>query len=208
MTFTVTTCLWNSNGHSLPGSRAYSESWVEKLHAAFRRHLTVPFEFVVFTDRDRKFSRGIGQERLSAKTPDYGSFLEPFRLDRPMLSVGLDTLILANIDNLARYCLTAAKIAVPRDPYQPDRCINGVVLSPAGHRHVWDEWNGKCNDMERMRQLNTVFIDDLFPGAAISFKAHDVRRKGTQGAQICYFHGFPKMSDLPNDKMIRKHWRV
>jgi len=208
VTLCVTTCLWDANWHSLPGSRAYSEDWVEKLHAAFRRHLSSAFDFVVFTDRDRQFSPGIEQKRLTAKVPTYGSFLEPFRLNAPMISVGLDTLILANIDDLARYCLTADKIAVPRDPYMPEQSINGVVLSPAGQRRVWTEWDGACTDMDRMRQLDTVFIDDLFPGSCISFKAHDVRRKGTQGARIVYFHGVPKMSDLPGDKMIRKHWRV
>jgi hypothetical protein len=203
----VATCLWDANRHSLAGSRCFNELWVEKLAAGFRRYLTIPHRFVVFTDRDRRFSRGIYQERLTADEPDYGSFTEPYRLNEPMILVGLDTLIIRNIDNLSHYCLTADKIALPRDPYQPDRSINGVALVPAGQRRIWDEWDGS-DDMTWLRKQDTAFMDDLFPGAARSFKAHDVRRKGTQGAQVVYFHGFPKPNDLINDKMVRKHWRL
>ncbi len=201
----VTTCLWNSNGFSLPASRCYSESWVEKLHAGFRRNLTVPFRFVCFTDEERHFSRGVEQEPLTAEVPDYGSFIEPFRLNEPMIAVGLDTVIVGNIDHMARHCLSASKIAVPRDPYQPHRCINGVVLSPAGQRRVWDEWNGE-NDMEWMRRQDTVFIDDLWPGEVLSLKFHDIRRKGLQGARIVYMHGRPKQPELGHLPWVKEHW--
>lgn len=206
---TCATCFWDSNAASHSFSRCYNESWVEKLHAGFRRNLTVPFRFIVWTDRERRFSRGVEQERLTG-TPDYSNMIEPFRLNEPMILVGLDTLIVGNIDHLAKYCLESDKIALPRDPYALKRSINGVALIPAGWRHVWSDWTTRDtqNDMERLRDFDTNFIDDLWPGHVVSMKAHDVRRKGLQDARVCYFHGFPKMHEMAEHVFVRDHWHV
>lgn len=61
--------------------------------------------------------------------------------------------------------------------------------------------------MEWMRGQNTVFIDDLWPGEVLSLKAHDVRRKGLQGAKIVYMHGRPKQNELGQFDFVRDHWR-
>lgn len=202
----VTTCLWDANKHSPPTSRCYDESWVEKLYRGFRRNLTGRFRFVLFTDRLRKFSEPIEQEMLSVPEPDFGSFTEPYRLNEPMIQVGLDTVIVGNIDHFWNYCIADEdrKILLPRDPYKPERSINGVALVPAGQRRIWDEWRGE-NDMEWLRQHDTGFIDDIWPGHCLSLKAADVRRKGLQGARIIYFHGTPKMHQL-NLPWLKDHW--
>lgn len=202
----VATALWDANRHSLDFSRMYDESWVEKLHASFRRNLTVPFRFVLFTDRERQFSVRIDQERLNAEVPDYGSFTEPYRLNEPMILVGLDTIITGNIDHLADYCMTADVIALPRDPYALHRACNGVALVPAGNAKVYEDWRGE-NDMEWMRQQPHVFIDDLFPGQVVSYKGH-VRQHGLGDVRICYFHGAQKPHELAQSvPWITEHWR-
>lgn len=202
----VATCLWDANEHSQPFSRCYDESWVEKLYRGFKRNLSLRFRFVLFTDRDREFSEPIEQRRLTEVIPDYGSFTEPYRLNEPMILVGLDTVIVGNLDHFWNYCFTAEKIALPRDPYQPSRSINGVGLVPAGHRAIWDNWRGE-NDMEWLRQHDTVFIDDMWPGHCLSLKAYDVRRRGLQGARIVYLHGNPKQPDLMHLDWMKEHWR-
>jgi hypothetical protein len=201
----VATCLWNANDKSQPFSRCYNESWVEKLYRGFARNLTIPFKFVVFTDRDRVFSEPIVQKRLITAKPDYGCFIEPYRLNEPMILVGLDTVIVRNIDHLAKYCLEGEEIALPRDPYQPERSINGVALIPAGHRHVFDDWRGE-NDMEWLRTFPWQPIDDRWPGQCLSIKFHDVRRKGLQDARVIYAHGRPKQNDLMHFDWIKEHW--
>lgn len=203
------TCIWDANEASHSFSRCYNETWVEKLHAGFRRNLTVPFRFVVWTDRRRHFNRGIDQMWLTQPT-SYASMIEPFSLGAPMILVGLDTLIVGNIDRMAVYCLDATKITLPRDPYMPTRSINGVVLAPAGWQRVWDGWETKDtqSDMERLRDFDTNFIDDLWPGQVVSMKAHDVRRKGLQDAKIVYFHGVPKMHQMSEHAFVREHWRI
>lgn len=192
----VVTCLWDANRHSMPFS-VYDESWVIKLHAGVGRHLTKPFRFVCFTERERKFPAGIGQERLSSCEPDYGFFVEPYRLNEPMILMGLDTIICGNIDHIAKYALNStpdAPIALPRDPCAPHRACNGVALVPGGKRHIYDAWRGE-NDMEWMRRYPHVFTDDIFPGEIKSWKCH-VRALGPCGVRICYFHGAEKVPEL------------
>jgi hypothetical protein len=202
----VATALWDANKHSLDFSRAYDESWVEKLHAGFRRHLTWPFHFVVFTDRPRQFSAGIDQEMLQAAEPDYGSFTEPYRLNMPMILCGLDTIVTGRINQLASYCISADRIALPRDPYSPARACNGVALVPAGQRQVFDEWRGE-NDMEWIRQQPHRFIDDLFPGHVVSYKGH-ARQAGLGDARMVYFHGQEKPHQLAGIDWIDREWRA
>lgn len=202
----VVSMLWDHNERSLPTSRCFDESWVDKLYRGFKRNLTIPFKFVLFTDRKRLFEEAINQELMvSSNKPDYGCFTEPYRLNESMIFCGLDTVVVGNVDHLARHCLRYGKIALPRDPYQPDRTINGVALVPPGHRYVYDEWHGE-NDMEWLRRFKTDYIDDLWPGDVISLKFHDVRRKGLQGAKIVYFHGRPKPHELQDLPWIKEHW--
>lgn len=213
-----TTCLWYANAHSLPHSLSYDEAWVVKLYWGFRRNLTVPFRFVVFTDRRRAFPAGIDQEPLLSAEPDgpgYGSFTEPYRLNVPMIHVGLDTIIVGNIDHLARYCLTTGKIALCRDlsPKHRNRSINGVALVPAGHRRIYDEWvadGGQANDMEWLRRYPWACLNDEFPGQISSFKTDMLgeRGYGLRRERIVYMHGLPKANALTHIDWVRRHWRI
>lgn len=206
MPLKVVSCLWDANKHSQDFSRCYSEVWVERLYRGFARNLTVPFEFVLFTDRPRKFTDLIiKQQPLVSKKLDYGCFTEPYKLNEPMILVGLDTIIVGNIDHFAEYCFTADKIALPRDPYKPERSINGVALVPAGHRKVFDDWRGE-NDMEWLRKFPWQPIDDLWPGQCLSIKAHRVRDIGIGEARIIYAHGRPKMNALTHFDWCKENW--
>jgi hypothetical protein len=211
----IATCLWDANEKSSPASRCYDESWVEKLYRGFRCHLTIPFRFVCFTERARTFAEPIEQERFRSQCSDYGLFTEPYRLNQPMILVGLDTIVVANIDHLAQWCLTGDKIAAPRDPKSyrlksdgyPDQCINGVTLVPVGWRKVFDEWRGE-NDMVHLRRYPWEPIDDRWPGEVVSYKLRirpDSER--VRNAKIIYFHGQPKPCDLTQIEWVRENWK-
>lgn len=203
---TVAACLWEPNDKSLPFSRMYDESWVVKLHGGFARNLTVPFRFVLFTDRPRDLPAEIVQERLRTEKPNYGALIEPFRFGTKMIVCGLDTVVTGSIDHLAAYCDRADKVALPRDPYAPHRACNGVALVPDGQQFIYRNWRGE-NDMEWLRQQPHVFIDDLFPGQVVSFKGH-VRQCGLGDARIVYFHGQEKPHQLSGVDWIEKHWKA
>ena len=110
----VVTLLWDANDKSFGFSRCYDESWVIRLFDGFSRNLTVPHQCVLFTDRKRDLGgRDVLQIIIDAPKPGYGCCIEPYRLNDPMILVGLDTVITGNIDHLAEYCLTADMVALP-----------------------------------------------------------------------------------------------
>lgn len=203
---TVSCCLWDANEHSHEFSRDYSEADVDKLYRGFARNLTVPWRMVCFTDRPRKFEENVWQERLSANEPGYGAMLEPFKLDEPNIICGLDTIIVGNCDDLARYCLEAATPAVPRDPFFPETTCNGVVLATKGSGWVWREFPGG-NDMDWTRAQPFALIDAVFPKAVVSFKGH-VRHYGLEPEnRIVMLHGRPKAGDLTHLDWVEANWR-
>ncbi len=202
------TLLWDSNDASYDFSRCYDESWVCKLYDGVWRHLNRDYQFVLFTDRKRDLGkRDVMQVMIDSVPPSYGACIEPYRLDDPMILVGLDTVITGNIDHLADYCLTSNIIALPEDPFKPITVCNGVALVPKGCRHrVYDHWDGQ-NDMEWMRQQRFKVIDALFPGHVVSYKGH-AKGYGLRDARIVYFHGHEKPHELPHVEWIANHWRL
>ena len=203
---TIATLFWQANDASYDFSRAYDETWVEKLYRGFARNLTRPFRFVCFTDRTRDFCEPIDQEPIRGRL-DYSACIEPYRLGEPMILVGLDTIVTGNCDALADYCMTADRFAVPLDPYAPQRVCNGVALVPRGHQRIALEHDGKTNDMEWVRRFSPGVIDHLFPGHVASYKVH-VKPRGLGDARIVYFHGLEKPPEIyQTTPWVREHWR-
>lgn len=201
---TVATCFWLANRHSAPASRDYTADWVNKLARGFARNLTVQHRFVVLTDRPYTFDDGVQQELLSTDEPTWASMIEPFRIEGPLIVVGLDTIVRDNIDHLARWCEKADRIALPRSPGKPYAC-NGVALVPAGKTDIHSRWRGE-NDMEWLRAQEHVLIDSLWPEQVVSFKQY-VRPRGVRQSRIVYFHGAPKMADIVHEPWVAEHWR-
>jgi len=196
--------LWDANEKSFPFSRCYDETWVRKLYDGFARNLKMPYRFILFTDKPREIDRDIIQIFIDGKNPGYEVGIEPYRLNEPMILVGLDTIITGSIDHLAEYCLTQKLMALPADPFEPNTVCNGVALVPAGFRSVYKHWNGE-NDMAWMRRQLYKVSDSLFPGQIVSYKGH-VKYRGLGDARIVYFHGEEKPHQLPDVAWIKQHW--
>lgn len=204
----IACCLWDANSRSQKFSRCYSEEWVDRLYRGFKRNLTAPFRFVVFTDRLRTFKENIGQEILVTKEPHYGCLIEPFKLNVPTIICGLDTVIIRNCDHFARYCETADKVALPRNPAitKKGQVINPVAFVPKGFRSVFDDWSGE-NDMEWLRTIESASVSDLFPGQVLSMKLDTVGPHGLRNARIVYMHGSSKPHELKHIDWIRECWK-
>ena len=204
----ITTCLWDANDASHAFSRCYDESWVNKLHAGVARNLTRAHRFVCFTDRERRFAPGIEQMRLADPEPHYGACIEPFQLDCAQIFMGLDTVIVGNIDHLADYAMRAERPAIPRDPFPTSRWdrTNAVVVAPDGcKRMLWDGYAGE-NDMDWINTRDTDLLDDLFPKQIVSYKGR-VQWLGIEPeTRIVYFHGVRKPHELPLIDFIQEHW--
>lgn len=200
--------FWEPNSASKSFSTMYDQTWVEKLYRGFARNLTRPFEFVCFTDRERDFEEPITCRRLSSLRPTYADCLEPYSLGRPMILVGLDTIITGNLDHFADYATTAHHVALPRAVYAENTVCNGVALVPSGFGWIWDELTDRSHpqaDMERLRGIDYRVLDDIFPGHAVSYK-RDVMMNGLNDARLVFFHGALKPNEL-DENWIREHWR-
>lgn len=198
------TLLWEPNDRSLDTSRCYDETWVERLYRGVARNYVGPFRLVVYTDKLRRFSEPVEARICLPKRPGYSDCIRPYEMGEPMILMGLDTVIAGPIDHLVNYCLTADTLALPRDPYHPQRACNGVALVPGGMAHIAETHNGQ-NDMEWLRTFPHAFIDDLFPGHVVSYKG-SVERVGLADARIVYFHGKRKPHEL-SAPWIKEHWR-
>ena len=206
---TISTLLWSANSNSHSFSAMYDESWVDKLYRGVKRNITRPFEFILYTDKYRMFGSPIQQRAMRSRAPTYGDCLQPYELDRPMILMGLDTIICGNIDHLADYCFEASELALPRDPYQPYQCCNGVALVPGGFSRIWDEWAGDELDMERVSSFPHVVMDDIWPNQVVSYKGFYQTHRNDPSAQdvrIVYFHGEQKPHQLPSDPLVIGHW--
>lgn len=204
---TVCSLLWDANHLSEKFSLAYTDIWAERLFNGFNRHLTIPHRCVLFTDRQRNLPDLIEQRIW----PDlgkngYGDCVVPYSMDVPMILVGLDTLIVKNIDKMGRWCLdNPGKLALPKHPYR-DISINGVQLWGGGNPRIFADWNGE-NDMDWVREFDHVRIESLWPSAVVSYKATCSSGQAPQGAKIVYFHGHRKFPTLKKEPLIRQHWR-
>lgn len=203
---TIATLLWDANGSSHSFSKMYDETWVTRLYDGVARNLSLPFRFVLFTEKGRELPGHILVERLSTNTPTYANCIEPYRLNMPMILMGLDTVITGPINHLVQWCFESKEIGLTRDPYNLRKAANGVALVPAGHRRVYDEWRGQ-NDLEWMQKQPHVDLDALFPAQIVSYKGH-VMKHGLGDARIVYLHGHPKLNELPDDDPVKRQWLI
>lgn len=201
--------FWDANVLSKQFSRHYTEADVCALYRGFKAHLTMPFRFVCWSEKERDYAEPIEQRRLDDERPSYGSLTQCYELNEPSIFCGLDTIVVGNIDHLAAYCLEAEKPAAPMDPFLPETVCNGVVLVPGGNDWLWREYYGQ-NDMDWIRDSwkagRIVAFDKLFPNQIVSYKRHVLRGGLTDDTRIVYFHGEKKPHELPHVGWIAKHW--
>lgn len=211
---TIAACLWDANEFSDPFSVCFDESWADKLYRGFKRHLSKPFRFVIYVDRERTFGEPEIEQRLLREPWHCGNCLvQPLESNEPIITMGLDTMITGNCDPFVEYAMTGDRIAVPLDPYFPETVCTGMVICPGGMgRDFVKSWDGPADvcDMNlfRQRQDELGILDTMFPGMVRSHKVHIVRDKEpTDNVRVCYFHGSPKPHELGRDPWIAEHWR-
>lgn len=205
---TFASLLWDANKHSHEFSLAYDESWAIKLFNGFRRNTRLPYRCVLYTDRQRELPANIEQVVVPGlgTVNGYGDCIRPFEMNVPMILVGLDTLVIGNIDKMARWCLeNPGRLALPKHPYE-DWSINGVTLWGGHDPDIFGRWRGE-NDMDWLRAFPHERIDELWPGKVMSYRAHVHHKKLPKLPRIIYFHGRMKAPELLHYPLIRDNWR-
>ena len=216
-------CFWWGDWGS-----PYGKEYVEKLQRMFSRHLTLPHDFVCFTDRVKEnVRRGeIEYRTLPKGVIEWQGNLKKFYVYCPynglsgrVVMVDLDTVLLQNIDEMLSYegdwC--GVQAINPRRHH-----IGGGLVSFDHSKCGWlwqtvknqpEKWAQITNGAERFVYEKVLPAPDLWqvlrPGWLVSYKKH-VRRENNgevpKDTRIVVFHGVPRPHEV-SDSWVRQYWR-
>ena len=190
----------------------YNDLYVTRLKSMVARHLSVPHEFVCYTDRPVE---GVTCLPLPSDLPTWWSKVGLFREPAgPTLYLDLDVVICAPIvlpelsDKL--WALDDFSYSLTR-PKAVDGTINSSVMYWQGDfTEVWTKFTPAV--MDRLHGDQNWITRCLWPdrislvpeGFACSHKYHIER--GLKRAPITVYHGNPKPSDV-GGAWIRQNWQ-
>jgi hypothetical protein len=137
--------------------------------------------------------------------------------------IGLDTVIMSNIDDILSFPLDVGLITDPMSGIgiiQENEVCNAIsIVSDKSSNYIWNVWTNKrdwvlkhCrlapwntpSELVMMRKLfnadgKVPRIDIGFPDRILSYKMHICANpKLLETASIVYFHGKPKLHQLKN----------
>lgn len=189
--------------------------YVNCLYAMCRRHITVPFRFVCLTDDAARLHAAI--EVIPKPANAWGWWCKialfapgAFPAGARVLFFDLDTLIVANIDDLAAYDGTFAGLGCARS----NRLFSsGVMAWQAGTAdRIWLDWlaagqplpgNGDDEWIDRVRP-DAVRLQRKFPGI-YSYKFHKCQSGPPADARIIYYQRMPKPHNC-GAPWVAEHW--
>ena len=107
---TIICSLFKGANHGLPHSAdIYSPEDADKLARGLKRNITVPYELVCLVDEDYKFEESIWSiPFLEPDAPGWSLLAEFYRPDittNRRMTIGLDTIICSNIDDILSFPL-------------------------------------------------------------------------------------------------------
>lgn len=204
---------------------AFGPEYVNNLFDMVKRNLPLgyPGRFHCITDNDE----GLHPDIVVIPLPDdlekwWGKL---FMMKRGLFPEGsrmcfmdLDTLVVGSLAEIVRY---EGEFATLKDFYYPERLGPAVILWRAGDlsASIWDEWvtQGKPRDaMGDLWWLNNLDqgrfsrkvdkLQDLYPGAFCSFKAHCSPMPPT-GTKVVCFHGHPRPHEAVQ-QWVHDIWKV
>ena len=184
--------------------------YVNILHNAVKKYLTVPHNFVCFTDNPK----GIECETRPIKGKGWFAKLYLFKefTEGKVIFLDLDTIIVENINFLDKF---NGKFAILRDFYRKNGWGSGIMMWKGGFGHdITDSFEADgCPDVPGGDQTyiekkvkNAKILQDMYPSKIVSYKVHAVAGMPYRAA-ICCFHGYPKPHDF-SFGWVAEEWRV
>lgn len=192
------------------------DEYVAKMRSMVSRHLTIPHEFVIVTEKDLPPGKDGWFNKLS--------LLEMF--DDEVLYLDLDVIVSGSIDSIVETARTDPTRIWARDDFSYS-AVNPKPLSASDIKYLgapgtinssvmW--WKGK-RDMTAANQyiaechgdqgiITKLFWPDgigLLPNDSVRSYKYHYRRDGSYGP-ITVFHGQPKMHEV-RDQWVIEHWR-
>ena len=203
----------------------YTQDYVKRLELAVSKHLTIPHRFVCLTDQPDELDCEtlpipLDLEAWWGKVALFGDLI-PERI----LFFDLDTVIVGNIDDFARY---EGDLAIIRPFYRNSGFASGVLnIGPGAHRNVWHlfrksperaiqfcaenadpPWNNGDQRWLELTVSNADYWQELLPGQLVSYKVHcSESGEKPDNARVICFHGKPDPHEV-EDEWIVSNWRL
>jgi hypothetical protein len=193
--------------------------YVSRLRSMVDRHLSLPHEFVVMTERDVSLAGWWGKLEVVER-----------RFDDWVLYLDLDLVITSSLDGMVQDVIDGGaqsrtrlwmrddfsySIVDPRTDLDdktkvllggPGTCNSSVMM-------WYRQWRlGPIfEEMQRMHGDQNVLTSKLWHREMIGLLPNDsiksYKYHPGQIAPIVVFHGEPKPHQIPNDPIVREHWR-
>lgn len=182
----------------------YSDEYVNKLYSGIQQNVTIPHEFICFTENKGKVLAptkplpNLGLEGWWNKMWLFNKEL-PVKYDR-IFYLDLDTVICSNIDHIVSNL--DKEFYILRDFYRPNSGWGSGLMSwKKGREHLWETFNttkhrpghGDQGFIQAYKTGPVTFWQDSFKDI-ISYKVH--YKKGERGSIVC-FHGKPRPHEVP-----------
>jgi len=208
----------------------FSAEYVNKLYNAVRRNVTLPHNFVCFTDDPK----GVECETKPFLTdlPSWwyiiGLFNKEHGFNDKVLYMDLDTVITDNIDHILSLDVD---FAITEDFYRPkglqttfimwkpekyyflyDKLCTHLPKNPTPHANMGGT-NGFVQNFVPRKEV--TILQDIFPEEFISYKvhirdAHQRKKNNLPGnlntAKVICYHGKPMPHDMRNLEWMKQHW--
>jgi hypothetical protein len=218
----TTTC----SVHAYQKRPTYSQVWVDRLYAAVKRNLDIPFEFVCFSNDIR--SRHYRVESLTTDSWGWWNKLEQFKTGMftgPVLNLDLDVIVCKNFTD-ALHQLPRDKILMAKEPhYLPsgEQIANSTIIFWHGNygflferyqQHQHDICEKYSSPTRRMGdqgyiadQTDVGFIDDYLPDNYIAWRHHVTGDKNLdKDPTLLLFTSTQKPSNNLELDLVKNNW--
>jgi len=196
----------------------YGLEYVNILASMVKRNLTIPHEFLCYTDQPAGIRPDISCLPMLCEYPGWWSKIGLYQEKLPgvvtdrMLYLDLDVVITGSLDDIVQY---SGDFIAARD--WPEGSLNdkggmnsSVMLLKVGSRaEVWNRFDLEIarrdyyGDQEYVNALGVNFV--LFPDAWVkSYKLHQLQDGFPEGTGIVFFHGQPKPPDCGG--WVKDYW--
>jgi hypothetical protein len=181
----------------------YDKDDVYNLKRHVKNHLTVPYEFVCYSDVEE-----VADVRLEEGLSGWWSKLEIFKEQGPCIFLDLDTALFGSIDPLAEHAKSLSNKIVMLVPFNKRRAAIGIFASgvmawSGDFSYLLDEFTGKgrfrgdqdyITSKLKTSGADVGYLNDIQPGI-VSYKFHC--QKGVRpNTTICCFHGKPRPREV------------
>lgn len=229
----IVCCLWGSWPSDNP---SLGPLYVDRLYRAVERNVTVPYEFICFTDRPPEiFRSGVHVRPIEVlapvrETPKWYVFNPDNGLRGRVVVLDLDTIITGNIDHF----VTRDEPFIIRQTfdYKRQRVNRGIggdmyAFNAGWGEGLWKKFRDNTSEFiqqtggdERVafdwllpKDLKIHFWQDFFPGQYVSYKRtvrllnDKILHSKLENYRLISFHGIPRPHMLWNTAWIKQYWR-